>query len=151
MPNGKTHNAINMAALVVATGIALATKQQLEQPVLLIGASAYIAGTFYLSPDLDLANRKRVVSKQAWGKLGWLWVPYGWMFRHRGMSHSWLVGPLTRLGYLALLCAPILALFKLLPLTPPTIDPNWLVAAGLGFYASQWLHLIADGIAPDKF
>jgi len=115
-------------------------------------------GTFLITPDLDLADRT-VQAKRRWGPLGWLWVPYGRMFSHRGLSHTWLVGPLTRLVYLALLGAALFwvgdGLLRYLGISlelqgrvaaPPG---EILLALVLGYYVSQWLHLIADGIWPD--
>lgn len=109
-----------------------------------------------MSPDLDLAEQN-VNSKKAWGPLGFIWVPYGKMFSHRGLSHTWIVGPLTRLGYLTLLLA---ALYYLVVLLMPEMKSKitfenvpktlefWQPYI-LGYYLSQWFHLIADGISPD--
>ena len=124
-----------------------------------------------LSPDLDLAEQN-VDSKRNWGILGFLWVPYGMMFSHRGLSHTWIVGPLTRVLYLCLLLAlpiwllrqPILEtklrginrgiVHDLVLSLQHVFSSGWLagqvgLGLALGFYVSQWLHLIADGVAPD--
>ncbi len=114
----------------------------------------FFVGTFLLSPDLDLAEG-HVSSKRAWGFLGFLWVPYGMMFSHRGLSHSWIVGPLTRLVYLGVIAGLVVGLWwYLLPglrLPPLPYRLTWLEGVPLlaGYYVSQWLHLIADGIRPD--
>lgn len=107
-----------------------------------------------MSPDLDLAEG-HVNSKRAWGFLGALWVPYGLLFSHRGWSHSWLIGPLTRLIYLAVMVAVVTGLLHFLlpsvdwPVT--SLAFSWSLALPLlvGYYLSQWLHLIADGVRPD--
>jgi uncharacterized metal-binding protein len=53
-----------------------------------------------LSPDLDLRHNR---SRRRWGPLGFLWIPYTKIFKHRGVSHSLIFGTLTRLGYLGLI------------------------------------------------
>ncbi|MFC6659245.1 metal-binding protein [Deinococcus multiflagellatus] len=106
MPSGRVHNLINIAAYsVLAAATLVATRQGLIRVTPTQGLHftlAFAAGTFLLSPDLDLAEG-RVDSKRHWGLLGVLWVPYGMLFSHRGWSHTWLVGPLTRLLYVALM------------------------------------------------
>ena len=103
MPSGKVHNAINtLSLLALSGGYSYAYSShlfKLEPGAVLTFAAAFVAGTFLLSPDLDLAEQ-HVSIKNNWGWLGFLWVPYGWVFSHRGISHSWIVGPLTRLVYL---------------------------------------------------
>ena len=154
MPSGRVHNAINSLAFVAvagAYGYAVQGDLVPRYPPANIAAFslAFLAGTFLLSPDLDLAENN-VSSKSNWGWLGFLWVPYGWMFSHRGVSHTWIVGPLTRVLYLMLLLALPVYLLKI-PLEQfrVRLDQNTLLAAIFGYYLSQWLHLIADGVSPD--
>jgi uncharacterized metal-binding protein len=81
------------------------------------------------------------------------------MFSHRGLSHSWLIGPLTRLAYLALLGAALFwvgdGLLRYLGISLElqgrvAVPPGEILwALVLGYYVSQWLHLVADGIWPD--
>lgn len=157
MPSGRVHNFINIASYsVLAVGVVMGSRANIlsvSPAQALFFSLGFWAGTFLLSPDLDLAEG-RVNSKRYWGALGFLWVPYGKMFSHRGMSHTWVVGPLTRLVYLAVLLVPVawlvgwawpLAADSLRLLTPLGAGSPLLV----GYYLSQWLHLIADGVAPD--
>ncbi|WP_170928708.1 metal-binding protein [Deinococcus hopiensis] len=160
MPSGRVHNLINIAAYsVLAAGVLVATRQSL---VAVAPAQAlnftlgFFAGTFLLSPDLDLADGQ-VDSKRRWGPLGVLWVPYGRMFSHRGLSHTWLLGPLTRLVYLGLIVGFAAGLLRFawpqMPLPALTLpQPLGLKVFApllLGYYVSQWLHLMADGVRPD--
>ncbi|WP_309571660.1 metal-binding protein [Deinococcus sp.] len=158
MPSGRVHNLINIAAFSVLSGAALVASR--HQLVVLTPAQAltftlgFAVGTFLLSPDLDLAEG-RVDSKRHWGILGVLWVPYGLLFSHRGLSHSWVLGPLTRLAYLALVIALVVGLLRYitpgitLPTVPEPVNVKVIIPVVLGYYLSQWLHLIADGIRPD--
>ncbi|MDX2007137.1 MAG: metal-binding protein [Meiothermus sp.] len=160
MPSGRVHEAINLSALGLGTAAYLAYQPQLgvAESTAIAFAAAYLWGTFLVTPDLDLAEQN-VRAKGRWGVLGLFWVPYGWMFSHRGLSHTWLVGPLTRLLYMgavgAVLYWIVLALAGYLGLefdlraqlkVPPQ---EVLIALGTGYYVSQWMHLIADGVAPD--
>lgn len=161
MPSGRVHEAINLSVLGLATAAYWVYRQDLEvaQPVALALVGGYLLGTFLITPDLDLAEQ-RVRAKGRWGWLGWLWVPYGWMFAHRGLSHTWVVGPLTRLLYLGAMGMLVYWLLAALAgylglhinlqarLSWPPQEILW--ALVLGYYAAQWLHLIADGIWPDS-
>lgn len=164
MASGRAHETINLLAL---GGLALGTAwarsaghgDALEAVLPAQGRVAflvaYLVGTFLVTPDLDLASRS-VQAKSNWGVFGLLWVPYGWVFRHRGLSHSWLLGPATRLIYMALLAW---ALARLAGLLAPAFGyelavearlerHGWWLAVGAagGYYLSQWLHLLADGL-----
>lgn len=158
MPSGRVHNSINMAVLLaLGTGTLLASRAglvTLTQSQTLQFSLGFLAGTFLLSPDLDLSEQ-RVNSKKNWGFLGPLWVPYGMVFSHRGLSHTWVIGPLTRLAYLAILVFLAVGLLRTfwpavhLPALPDPFEWKLLVPVTLGYFLSQWLHLIADGIRPD--
>lgn len=106
MPAGRVHEAINLGALGLLSASYLYHGDHLgvSEPAAFGFAAAYLIGTFLVTPDLDLAEQ-RVRAKGNWGVLGWLWVPYGLIFSHRGWSHTWIVGPLTRLAYMALMGA----------------------------------------------
>ncbi|GHF30168.1 putative metal-binding protein [Deinococcus metalli] len=158
MPSGRVHNLINIGAYsVISAGALIASRQQLvtiTPAQALAFTLAFAVGTFLLSPDLDLAEG-RVDSKRHWGLLGVLWVPYGLLFSHRGLSHSWVLGPLTRLAYVALMVALVVGLLRYvapgvpLPEVPQPISVKVALPLVAGYYASQWLHLIADGVRPD--
>ena len=158
VPSGRVHNLINIAAYSVLAGGALAASRQellaITPAQALYFTVAFAVGTFLLSPDLDLAEG-RVDSKRHWGVLGILWVPYGMLFSHRGLSHTWVVGPLTRLVYLAAMLALVVGLLRYvapsvtLPAIPQPISVKVVAPLIAGYYVSQWLHLIADGVRPD--
>lgn len=167
MPNGRTHEAINLTFYAgLAAGYAYARTQgltaELEQIVtpqaVTTFSVSYLVGTFLVTPDLDLAEQG-VRAKSNWGLLGMLWIPYGAMFSHRGLSHTWILGPLTRILYIAVVALALsyaaawVAPFFGYRLSIRTqLVENWrelAVGALLGYYLSQWLHLVADGISPD--
>lgn len=107
-----------------------------------------LAGTYFLSPDLDLEDSR---PSRRWGALNFLWIPYRWLHRHRGASHTYIYGPLSRLVYLGLLLFGVLwGAQHYLNLPLPEL-PRWqgtLPFLLSGYFFSQWLHLLQDGIMP---
>lgn len=161
MPSGRVHEAINISVLGLASAAYWVYQKEIavSQPVAVAFASSFLVGTFLITPDLDLAEQQ-VRAKGRWGWLGFFWVPYGWMFSHRGLSHTWIIGPLTRILYLGVMGVVLYWITAAVagylgvnfdlqaPLKVPPQEILW--ALVLGYYASQWLHLIADGIWPDS-
>ena len=167
MASGRTHEAVNLTVFGgLALGYAYARAQGwtpgasvlVTTPSVTLFSLSYLIGTFLVTPDLDLAEN-RVRSKNNWGLMGLLWVPYGALFSHRGLSHTWFVGPLTRLVYMFVVALALSWLVtELAPLFGYQVSirarlvdtwPQLSLGALAGYYLSQWLHLIADGIAPD--
>lgn len=163
MADGRRHEAVNLAVLGGLAGVwywsALNGRPLLPDTVAPLPArvafvASWLVGTFLVTPDLDLANQS-VRAKKHWGVLGVLWLPYGAVFRHRGISHTWIVGPLTRLLYLLMLAFALLELTELLGTwlgfafeVSANVRGDWLPLLGgsaAGYYCSQWLHLLLDG------
>ena len=167
MPSGRTHESINLLVYGAAAALYAYARQAgltaefdtvLAPQTLKTFSLSYLVGTFLVTPDLDLAEN-RMQARNNWGLLGLLWVPYGALFSHRGLSHSWIIGPLTRLLYLAGLglalswaAAQVGPYFGYGFSFSAKLSQNWpelAIGALAGYYLSQWLHLIADGIRPD--
>ncbi len=110
-------------------------------------AGGILVGGLLFSPDLDLAHSR---PSKRWGLLRLLWEPYRLLHPHRGNSHTYIYGPLSRLVYLALIIAfPVHILgFLGLPLPPLTLVGPVPLAFLLGYMLGNWLHLIMDGIPP---
>ena len=143
MPEGKVHERFN---LLLGGAFALAgTAVGLDwgHPFCSGAAAGYLVGTFLVTPDVDHYPRYRTRPVQGWGRLGFIWVFYGLLFRHRGLSHNWLLGPLTRVVYLSPLLLLLGLLLERLGLMPP---PGALWGGLAGYYLSQWLHLWLDRI-----
>jgi len=151
VPNYRVHDAINLTALGVSfAGYSMLANTNIIPSVsgaAMIGYTlSYLAGTFLVTPDLDLHGSK---PKKRWGMLRFLWRPYATLVPHRSsFSHGWLIGPLTRLLYLLLLTLPLLTLTRALEPTHALAQQyvGWdaLIASVAGYYLSQWMHLIAD-------
>jgi len=139
MPDGRTHERTNL--LLGACGFSLLAWQGALPPELLFaGAAGFMVGTFLVTPDMDQAGKGGSRALRRWGPLALLWLPYGLVFKHRGLSHLWPLGALTRLLYLLLLAFPLLG---------PNLD--WLssppaLAFFAGFFLADLLHVLLDGI-----
>lgn len=141
MPTGKVHLAVELATLpgwVTAGGMA-----GVGHTPLTAFSLSYVTASLLLSPDLDLA---RSDPNRRWGALRFLWAPYAALFRHRGISHSLLLGPLTRLLYLAALSALVsLPLHFLAGVPFPSRFPSEVVPPVLvGVYLPHLLHVGLD-------
>lgn len=164
MASGRGHEQFNLTSLGIlaaAYGVSELNGWNSQLGISRVMAAGFfltfIFGTFLVTPDLDLAEN-HVLSKKNWGILGFIWVPYGYVFSHRGMSHGWILGPLTRLFYLVGLAVvmvwTVTNLFYIVGYqfeVQASWGPNNMIIAlsGLfGFYLSQWLHLVADNVKP---
>jgi len=102
LPGGKTHDLLNIIfivfvfAIIAVYNIVISFDQDKVLVAFYIFIGSYIFSTFMLSPDLDLHKNR---SKINWGILRWIWYPYSKIFKHRGISHSLIFGPITRIIY----------------------------------------------------
>ncbi len=148
MPSGKAHLAVEL--LTLPAWVAAGTTLGLGQEPLTLFALTYVVSSVWLSPDLDLAHSRPA---RRWGPLRWLWLPYSWAFRHRGLSHAPLWGPLTRLAYLALLGGLLGVLVR--TLFPMDLAPAFVqeltwergMACAAGFFLPQLLHVLMDALS----
>jgi len=139
MPDGRTHEKFNL--LLGTFGFSLlAWKEALPAELLLAGGAGFAAGTFLVTPDMDQAGKGGSRALRRWGPLAFLWLPYGLVFRHRGLSHLWPVGALSRLLYLTFLVSPLLALAPVQPFSPT------LLAFLAGFLLADLLHVFLDRV-----
>ncbi|WP_448587693.1 metal-binding protein [Thermocrinis sp.] len=113
----------------------------------------YLIGTFLLSPDLDLRHSK---PSKRWGPLKILWYPYQKRSKHRGISHTPILGSFVRLFYVLLVITAVYYviyffsgyenLSKANPfrLLESVAKEEWLFYALLGLIASELMHLLVD-------
>ena len=116
----------------------------------LIGATSFLFGGLWLSPDLDT----RSLALRRWGALQWLWWPYRTVLPHRSFwSHGPVIGTLLRLLLLlgwgtlvtALLPGQSIAELPQVLLQAVRRHPVPALAVVLSLEASVWLHLLLDG------
>lgn len=98
MPNYKTHNYFNC---IIALPISLYVLLELFSFPLkytLTFSASFLYATFFMNPDLDLAGQIKLRSIR-----GVLSIPfrlYAKIFKHRGLSHRFFWGTLSRLIWL---------------------------------------------------
>ena len=142
MPNGKTHRNFNIVVLLFLMVILVS---ELSNTLVWFFIGGYLAGIFLINPDLDLRFSS---GKKNWKILGFIWIPYSWIFKHRGISHNILFGTLTRLIYLAIVGTIVLALaeriFNCSIIIP--YSQNFIFAL-LGLWFSDFLHIFLDKLA----
>lgn len=107
MPGHQVHDLIGAATAVPMTaGVFTVTGMfvgDIDRALLLAGlfCVSHIAGTYFLSPDLDLDSR----IYRRWGPLRFLWKPYKDFVSHRGnISHTATGGLLRIIYFLVILC-----------------------------------------------
>jgi uncharacterized metal-binding protein len=138
--DGATHDKHGLLLAVLCSGAALALSFGSQGMAALLLPAGALAGTFLLSPDLDMWNTTPV---KRWGPLRFLWAPYSALHKHRGLSHHPLIGPAGRLLYLAGLFAPAYLAVSGLTAPPATWLPHLLFAV-VGVFLANWAHLLAD-------
>ncbi|MCG7849393.1 MAG: DUF2227 family putative metal-binding protein [ANME-2 cluster archaeon] len=151
MPDGKNHNIINITVLMLILSITYGLFNRSDitisiQPpsieLILIFSVTYLFGTFFLSPDLDIESSPY----NRWGVFKFLWWPYKVIFKHRGLSHHPIFGPLTILINFALIFVPVLVVLGF----NQTLFPlDVTVTAATGFVLSVEMHILADMVASD--
>jgi uncharacterized metal-binding protein len=157
LPAGVAHRRIASLILILILG---GTVYAYDDLVSVIGTDSvfeytflfclgFLVGTYLLSPDLDLAGSDPA---RSWGIIQSIWRPYAWLFRHRGVSHTPIIGTLTRLLYLSLIiyilgtAAQSLMSWKwqISVSDLPHLPGSRTLCAFLGLVASDLAHLFAD-------
>ncbi len=93
MASGRTHDIINLIALPPIV-------YYLSPSDFPFFVGGYMAGTFFLTPDVDTYHSKPV---KRWKFLKFIWKPYTKFSKHRGISHIPFYGSLTKLLYLLII------------------------------------------------
>lgn len=124
--------------------------------------SGALAGVL-ITPDIDLEGityEERRIYRLLY-PLGllwqWLWWPYGAVMQHRGLSHAFLLGTLTRLLYLVWVVIPVGAVaielgyclwtgssFDLLRISYAGVPSSFWWGLFLAWAAQDAAHIIAD-------
>lgn len=141
MPAYRTHVTLNLF-LGLPLGLAALKYTVLSTPTdVLTFAGAFIYGTFFLHPDVDLARNIRLFSLK--GLLTLPFRPYSYLFRHRGISHMPIIGTLTRVLWLM---GFMWLLFSCLDWAYPNLHwnqpPFWFGISGLAL--ADFFHVLLD-------
>lgn len=146
MPGGKTHDTINIAVLIVVLAVLsyltmwnvneMAVKY-LDIYTIAVLSLSYLFATFFLSPDLDIESKPY----KRWKMFRILWWPYKVIFKHRGLSHNPIIGPLSIVINFALIVALLLLLMGI-ELHKGHL--RFIVVATIGMVLSMEVHIISD-------
>ena len=141
MPRGRAHLAFELGTL--PGWVAIGAMLHVGRTSLVIFTGAYTVASLFLSPDLDLA---RSDPARRWRGARFLWRPYAALFRHRGISHSPLFGPLTRILYLAAIGAGLWFVLREVVGLPSPQPVTWHLALPVlaGLYLPHLLHVVLD-------
>jgi uncharacterized metal-binding protein len=148
VPSGAVHLRIEAVSLLCwgGIGVYLLANGTISYPSFAAFVGSYLFSMLFLSPDLDLSQSRAF---RRWGIFRWLWIPYARLFRHRGLSHRLILGPLSRVLYLTAIAWAFWFLLSLLGLRISPAAPPWrvLLAIGFGLYLPNLTHILADRIA----
>jgi uncharacterized metal-binding protein len=100
MSSGKFHDKLNLITGAVLTGVLIGFERSPE--IISSFVAGWLIATFIFSPDTDIMPKKRT------GPLQFLLYPYSILFKHRGVSHSFLLGTFIRIIYCIVLFGVIL-------------------------------------------
>ncbi|PIS02725.1 MAG: hypothetical protein COT85_01455 [Chlamydiae bacterium CG10_big_fil_rev_8_21_14_0_10_42_34] len=144
MPSYKTHVSINLFLGLPLTLVALKHTVQVEPTEIACFSAAFIYGTIFLHPDLDLARNIRLFSLK--GLLTLPFRPYSYLFRHRGISHIPIIGTLSRILWLIFFFYFIFTCLNWA--MPNVIEYNgvYIAFALAGVAAADLIHVLLDKI-----
>jgi uncharacterized metal-binding protein len=113
--------------------------------VVMTFAIGFIIGTEFITPDLDGQS----TPTQRWG---FLWIPYRILRKHRGVSHSYVMGFIERIVYLFILISFLILLIKseayistLQYIITPVILAILIVVL-VGIAVANGLHIVFDRV-----
>ncbi len=147
MASYKTHNYFN-TLLLLPISLCVIYFYRLHAYALPYSAG-FIYATLFFSPDVDLSYKVKPLSLR--GILSYPLRSYSYLFRHRGFSHYWLLGTISRVLWLIIFFSPLIAAGIFFP--PQWVNPVTSFAINhlqellwifLGFLAADTGHLLLD-------
>ena len=109
MPSDKIHTKVNLLMLVIIL-IAMFAVGLKDVKLIIVFVLTYLFATYFLSPDMDIES----APYKRWGVFRVLWYPYKELFRHRGISHHPIGGPVSLLLNLFIILLPLLVFAKVI-------------------------------------
>lgn len=133
MPNGEIHVKSNIIFVVGFVILGLAATV-IDHTYLICFVAGYLFATFFANPDCDTRNNS---TKNRWGVFQIIWRPYSHLFSHRGISHWYFVGTITRIVYLGII--PVIALNAW-----HVLKNEFLLVGFVGMTMADNVHIIFD-------
>ncbi len=132
-----------IASLVLAPLVAYGTFIRTYNPLVAIGVGAGCVFGIVMSPDLDI-NHSTYGENLLPGCVGGVWKSWWWLysiiFKHRGISHWFIIGTITRFVYLFF---PVYLVFYSLGVSV-TLFNACLLYLFIGVCISDTAHIIMD-------
>ncbi len=147
MSQYKDHSKFNCAMLPLLIGAIVFSFNPPIKNVIYFSL-AFLYGTFFMNPDLDLAKNIKLLSLR-----GFFSIPfrsYSYIFKHRGISHSVLFGTITRVGWLFLFILGVLYIIYKKSVTQKDLMlfintyKEILLFVFLGLFTADLGHLLLD-------
>ena len=149
MSSGRTHRLVNTTALIVPGAVALAWLIGEDYSVgrwesLAALGGGYLLSTIGINPDQDIARRTFAERRGLWGLFLYIWtLPYGILFKHRGISHEHIIGTITRVLIMGLWIPPLVMYLSIgFDWVPVAHYSGWVF---LGLTVADSMHIAADG------
>ncbi|MCH9627683.1 MAG: hypothetical protein S4CHLAM2_13250 [Chlamydiales bacterium] len=148
MANYKTHSTFNIFLALPALLVGIYYSLHPPYALLLTFVITFTYCTLFMSPDLDLVHNIKLVSLR--GVLSLPFRLYSRVFKHRGLSHSFLFGSLTRIVWLAGMA--FLVFFLICEVLPSKHSfmayygayKYYIWYAGAAICLADWSHLLLD-------
>lgn len=142
MPAYRTHVSVNLLVSFPLSIAALKYTVNLSPMELASFSAAFIYGTFFLHPDLDLAKNIRLFSFK--GLMTLPFRPLSFFMKHRGLSHAPIFGTILRVLWLLIVLSIVMSLIDW---SYPEINlwsysAVWLALGGLAI--SDISHILLD-------
>lgn len=144
MPAYRTHVSINLAFTLPLSIAALKYSVHLSPAEFAAFTGAFIYGTLFLHPDLDLAANIRLFSFK--GLMTLPFRPLSHFLKHRGFSHIPIFGTLFRALWLLLICCILASILKIPELPPNPWNHSLIWLSLFGLITSDISHIILDKI-----
>lgn len=143
MPNYLKHTLFNFFLLIPII-ILYQRNPFLSTYYLFIFLLSYFIGTVFLTPDMDIKSKPSRAC-------GIYCTPYRLIFKHRGLSHNWLLGILTRIFYvLFLISIPIIIIYGKSGIetliTALIFYKIEFLISSIGLFISNIFHIFLDSI-----
>ena len=144
MANYKTHTGFNLFfALPTLIGLGYYFFQPPEKALITFTVT-FIYATLFMNPDLDLVHQIKLFSVR-----GFITLPfrgYSKIFKHRGISHSFLLGSVTRIIWLSSILLLVGFSFSFSEYLFSFYEhfKTYFIYALIGICLADWSHLLLD-------
>lgn len=127
---------------------------KLDKNLLYLFAASFVYGSFFLGPDLDMANRLKLFSIRGFFTLPFR--PYATLFHRRGISRSLLFGTISRIIYIGVILSVICYTLDKSYLNTKNLyiflnkyQANLLTIC-LGLFLADFFHILLERLTPKR-